>query len=984
MYGYVGRLRTLIAGAQDPDVTLSRRPGGYLLAAGADRVDVCRFRGLVADAAAAGDDERAGAALGAAVALWRGAALAGLDSPWLTGQRARLELERTAAVADLRDIRLRRGEHAALAGELTAQAEGSPADERLVGQLMLALYRCGQQAEALRWFEQTRRYLAGELGADPGPQLAALHQQILRADPALAAPPAAARGATPGAGTAPGVPRAAPPPPRELPADVPAFTGRAAELAELDRLLATPALGPDTGAGAGRAAGAGAGDGRVTAAVISAVSGTPGVGKTALAVHWAHRVADRFPDGQLYVNLRGYDLGEPATAAEALAGFLRALGVAGQDIPPEPGQCAAKYRSLLAGRRTLVVLDNARHAEQVRPLLPGTPGCAVLVTSRDSLAGLVARDGAARLDLDPLPLEDAVSLLRELIGARADAEPSATAELAQQCSRLPLALRVAAEYAAQHTIALDDLVADLASQQRQLDLLDADGDRRAAVRTVFSWSYNSLDTVAARVFRFAGLHPGPDFDSNAAAALADVSPDVATRLLHVLARAHLVQTDGLRRYAMHDLLGAYARELVGTNDGDEGERQALTRLLTYYEHTAGIAMDTILPGERHKRPRSLTPASPEHPLTEPATARAWLDSERANLLALVALAARHGWPGHATRLAAIVHRYLDYGGHYREGMIIHDHARYAAQQTGDQAAEAEALAHLANAGWRQGRYEQAADHARQALALSRPAGDRAGQARALGILGTVSFHKGSNEQAGRHLRQAMALYREVGDQAGLAGATGNLAGVEMHQGRYEQAAGHLRQSLALFREMGNRAAEGIALNNLGLVAKRQGHYEEAASYHGLALELFRDAGNRASEAYALSYLGNIRHRQGQHRQAMERQQQALALFRETGDRAGEAMAQNGLGEAYLSAGQFEDAHARYAAALVLASQVGKKEEQARAHNGLGCVHNAGGDAGLAGEHWQKALTLYTELGLREADQVRAQLAAESAATGAGR
>lgn len=865
------------------------------------------------------------------------------------------------------DAGLARGLHSELVGELTQLARDHPWRERFHAQLMLALYRCGQQAEALRWFEQTRHRLSSELGTHPGADLRALHEQILRAEPSLAVAPRPAS-------------RAAAPVPHELPADVRAFTGRTAELGELDRLLAAPTAGIGASPETVQANAVAGGDGRVTAAVISAVSGTPGVGKTALAVHWAHRTADRFPDGQLYVNLRGYDPDEPVTAGEALAGFLRALGVPGQDIPPDPGQCAAKYRSLLAERRMLVVLDNASEAEQVRPLLPGTPGCAVLVTSRDSLAGLVARDGAARLDLDLLPLEDAVGLLRELIGARADAELGATAELAQRCSRLPLALRVAAEFAAaRRTVALKDLVAELANQQRQLDLLDADGDRRAAVRTVFSWSYDRLDTATARVFRLAGLHPGPDFDRYATAAMAGVTANLAERLLERLAQAHLIQRSGLGRYLMHDLLRAYTLELVAAEGGGQEERQALTRLFDYYLHAAASAMDTLLPGERYTRPRLPTSASLGSLLKDPAAARAWLDSERASLVAIVAYAARHGWHGRATRMAATLYRYLDYGGHYREGSIIHDRARNAAHQAGDRPAKAQALKNLATTAWRQGRYQQAARHAREALALFRQVGDPGGQANALSILGIVRFHQGSNGPAARHFRQAMTLFSEVGDLSGLAGATGNLAGVDMRQGRYQQAAGHLRRALALFGETGNRAGAGSALNNLGIVEERQGHYEEAASYHGQALDLFREVGNRASEAHALHYLGIVDQRQGRPREAMERQLRALALFRETGDRAGEAAALNGLGEAHLSAGQCEDAHAQHSAALSLASQVGNKLEQARAQNGLGRVHSAGGDADLARRHWQKALTIYTELGLSEADQVRGQLADESTA-----
>ena len=329
------------------------------------------------------------------------------------------------------------------------------------------------------------------------------------------------------------------------------------------------------------------------------------MGKTALAVRWSRRAASAFPDGQLYVNLRGYDPGQPVPPGDALAGFLRALGMAGQDIPPETDERAAAYRSLLDGRRVLVVLDNAASVEQVRPLLPGCPSCLVVVTSRDSLAGLVARHGARRLDLDMLPLPDALGLLRTLIGGRVDAEPEAAAALAKQCARLPLALRVAAELAAASPDSrLAGLAGELASEQRRLDLLDAGGDERTAVRGVFSWSYRHLPAGAARAFRLLGLHPGPDFDAYAVAALTGASATQARDVLALLARAHLVHPAGRRgRYGMHDLLRAYASHLAEAEDSDDARDAALSRLFDYYLAAAASAMDALVPAERHYRPR---------------------------------------------------------------------------------------------------------------------------------------------------------------------------------------------------------------------------------------------------------------------------------------------------------------------------------------------------------------------------------------------
>jgi len=974
VYGYVGRLKTLIAAAQDPGVTLSRQSGGYLLQARPDQVDVHRFRGLVSDAGTAAEDaERAGTLLAEAVALWRGQALAGLDSPWLNAQRARLELERAAAAGDLTDIRLRRGDHAGLAGELAVQAAASPADERLVGQLMLALYLGGRQAEALRWFEQTRRHLAGELGTDPGPELQGLHRQILRADQSLAVAPRPAS-------------RLAVPVPRELPADVAAFTGRTAELAQLDRILTGPAAvaGADTGARTspvgpfGQMAEAGVPGGQATAAVISAVSGTAGVGKTALAVHWAHQAATRFPDGQLYVNLRGYDPDRPMVAADALAGFLRALGVPGQDIPPGADERAARYRSLLAGQRMLIVLDNASQAEQVRPLLPGSATCAVVVTSRDSMAGLVARDGAARLDLSLLPAEEAVALLCELIGERARTDPRATVALAEHCCRLPLALRVAAELAvARPAVPLAQLAAELSDQERQLDLLDAAGDPRTAVRAVFSWSYQHLDANAGRAFRLLGLHPGPDFDPCAAAALTATTLDQAGQVLADLARAHLIESASPDRYRMHDLLRAYASELAGRHESGDASRAALTRLFDHYLHTAATAMDTLYPAERSRRPAVSPAVTPGPALTEQAQARAWLDGQRAVLISVAAHAAQQGWPGHATRLGLTVARHLEVGGYLAEAVILHGCVRAAARDTGDRAAEAIALANLGVVDGMQSRYDQAAAHFQQSLALSREIGDRSGQARALCCLGNIHASRGRYGQAASDYRQALALYREIGEQHGEARALDNLGMIDRFYGRYPRSLSHHRQALTLFRKIGDRQGEARAVFHLGATYRRQGRLDVAATHLRASLARSREVGDPDGEALSLSELGVVEAAQGRHQQAAEHHNQALDLWRQIGNRSGEAIGLNGLGEVLLASNQPSDACLQHTAALAISTNIADKWEQARAHKGLGQAHRATGDAEQARWHWQQALSLFTELGAPEADQVRAHLANES-------
>jgi DNA-binding SARP family transcriptional activator/tetratricopeptide (TPR) repeat protein len=880
LYGYIARLKSLIASSQDAgsrdtrgpeaSVSLSRQPGGYLVRAGSDQVDVARFRRLVAEAAAAGDDERAAAALTEAVGLWRGPALAGLDSPWLNAMRATLELERSSAAADLSEIRLRRGEHAVLAGELAAQTAAAPGDERLIGQLMLALYRCGRQAEALRWFEQTRHYLAEEFGADPSPPLAALHQQILRADPALAAP------AAPGAAPRPAV-RAGAPRPRELPADVPGFTGRTAELAELDRLLGPPAAAASPASAAGPASGAGSG--RAAAAVISAVSGTAGVGKTALAVHWAHRAAERFPDGQLYVNLRGYDPDRPMTAADALAGFLRALGVPGRDIPPGEDQRAARYRSLLAGQQMLIVLDNASSAEQVRPVLPGSSSCAVLVTSRDALAGLVARDGAARLDLGLLPLADAVALLGELIGGPARAEPGAAAELARQCARLPLALRVAAELAAARPqVPLSDLVADLAVQQRRLDLLDADDDPRTAVRAVFSWSYQQLTPDAARMFRLLGIHPGPDITGPAAASLAAIAEADARRLLEGLARAHLIAEHVPGRYAFHDLLRAYAVEQARHTDSDTERHEAAGRVLDYYLHTATGAALLLNPS---KQPVDLAPPRPGAAAGQPADysqAMVWFEEEHQVLLAAVTLAAGSGFDTHAWQLPWAMAAFLEPRGHWQEWAATQRIALAAATRLGDAAAQALSGGMLAMACRDLGDHDQALGYYASSLTLYQRLGDRFGEARIQQGLGGLAERQGRYADAVGHAEQALHVYQVIGDKARQAQALNNLGWYHALLGDYQQARAFCRQALTLSTEAGHRWTQAHAWDSLGYAEHHLGNLAEAAACYRRALILYREADDRFLEADTLTHIADTCHAAGELAQANEAWQQALTIL----------------------------------------------------------------------------------------------------------
>ena len=781
------------------------------------------------------------------------------------------------------------------------------------------------------------------------------------------------------------------PVPRYLPADVPGFVGRESALAALTRLLA-----PRGGAS------------------VAAISGTAGVGKTALAVHWAHRAAAGFPDGQLYVNLRGYDAGPPRPAADALAGLLRALGVAEERIPAELDERSAVFRSVLADRRVLLVLDNARDAEQVRPLLPGTPGSAVVVTSRDALAGLVARDGAARVELDLLPENEAESLLRRLVGPRAEADPRAVHTLVAQCCRLPLALRVAAELAATRSgTPIAELATELTDLRRRLDVLDAGGDEGTAVRTVLSWSYRQLDPSAARALRMVALHPGADFDIYAAAALTRSDLVRARRMMDRLTRAYLVHPLSPERYELHDLLRGFARELGEAEDDAEARHDALASLFGYYLHGASAAMDLLFPAESARRPQLGAPTAEIPPLRSPDSARAWLDGERANLIASVASAALDArLEARAIEIAAVVERYLNFGHHLTDATAVHLSALRAARRGGDKSAEATALTHLGFVEWERGRYRQAVDYQRQALVVFRSLGDQVGQARTLHRLALVERTTGHYDEARAYARQVLSLCRKRGEQLGQAKALHVLGTISLAQAQYAKAQGYLRESLALMEELSDQRSRSVTLKELGVIELRFGRLTSAAALFRQAQALCQDAGNRSGEAEALSQLGLVQLGNGRPDAAIEHQERAMVAFREIDDRHGESLVltryaaadlqagrplhaigllehalhlakrlgarpvetviRNSLGEALLAGGRADRAPEHHVAALELAERMGDPDEQARAHHGLARTHAALGHAETAEQHAQAAYAQYAQLGVPEAEQVRAQ------------
>lgn len=720
--------------------------------------------------------------------------------------------------------------------------------------------------------------------------------------------------------------------PAQLPPDVPGFTGRAAELSRLDALV--------------RAGGA--------APVVITALGTAGVGKTALAVHWATAAGPRhFPDGTLYVNLRGYDAGPPVAPADALAGFLRALSVPPGEFPPDLDSRAALFRSRAHDRRLLVLLDNAASVAQVRPLLPAAAGCLAVVTSRDALAGLSVRDGARRLHLDLLPPAEALALLRELIGDRVDAEPAAATRLAQQCAHLPLALRLAAELAVTRPErSLADLVVELADEGRRLDLLDAGDDPAAAVGPVFSWSYRYLAPDAARLFRRLGLHPGLEFDAFGAAALAELPLPAAGTALDELTAAHLVTPTGVGRYGMHDLLRGYAASLVAADE----RRMALTRLLDAYLATAIAAADQLDPTERHRRPAAPACATPLPPVGSTDAAGGWLEAELTTLVRLAALAADEGWPAHADRLGAALYRYLT-GAHFTEAEQVFESGLRAARAAGDRGAEATALARLGVAHWLLDRYPTAADLLQQAIVLQQKLGDRVGEVSARTNLGLVLQWMGRPREAIEQLRGALAGHRELGNLSGAARIVGDLGFLHIQLGDDAAAKSYLDEALATQERLGSSDRIGVTLHGLGQVEVRLGRYEAAAGHLHRSLALHRELRRPAGEAHVLLELGNLARAEGDDAAAGDRYAAAARLFRACGERRGLAEVLLKAGDVHRTLGAAGPARESYAAALDTAAEIGVRSEQAQALDGLARLAAAAGRPADAAGHWERALAL---------------------------
>lgn len=851
---------------------IETRPPGYLLELGEGDLDVRAFSVLTERghaAAEAGNWAEAARLLRQGLGLWRGEPLADVPSRLLRDREIPpIEDERLRALATRIDADLHLGRHGEVVAELRHLVAVHPLQEQFHAQLMLSLYRTGRQADALTAYQDVRRVLADELGVDPGPGLKLLYQRILAADGELLLP-ASAGSPDPGpvalsAATADDRRPAAAPGslvPRQLPAAARHFVGRAPALKVLAGLAAETAKASHS-------------------TVIAVIDGTAGIGKTALALHFAHQVAGQFQDGQLYVNLRGFDpAGPPTTPIEALRLFLDAVGAPAARIPASLDAQAALYRTCLFGKRMLILLDNAKDVDQVRPLLPASPGCLVIVTSRSQLTSLVAAEGACPLPLDVLADSEGRELLTCHLGQeRVGCDPGAAAELIQLCARLPLALSIAAaRTASQPGLSLAALAAELRDARRRLDALDA-GHPAANVRAVLSSSYQQLDTTTARLFRLLGLHAGPDISAAAAASVAGLPLDEGRRRLGQLTISHLLAEHVPGRFSTHDLLRAYAAELTQSADPEAERRAAVSRMLDHYLHTAYSAALQLHPTRKPIELPSPQPgADPAH-IGDAGQATAWFEAEHQVLMAAAGRALELGFDRQAWQIAWALWRFLDLGGRWHDCAAVQRIALVATQRLGDRTAEASAHHRFGFASTRLGHYDDAYAHLAIALSISVECADHAGQAVAHNGLAITLNYQGRYREALGHAQQALESWTAAGDLPGQAMGLNSVGWLHVVLGNYPAALSHCKEAVAMFSDLGNQEGVANALDSLGYAYQQSRDLAEATACYRRALDLKREFGGRWATAETLDHLGDTYHAAGNLAGALTEWEEALAIL----------------------------------------------------------------------------------------------------------
>jgi DNA-binding SARP family transcriptional activator/tetratricopeptide (TPR) repeat protein len=903
IYTYVAGLRRVLEPdrpRRDPD--RSRRAparllvssgGGYLLRLGPDGLDASEFEeslGRSRELRSAGDLRGAARVVDEALALWRGQPFAGVPGPFAESERLRLTELRTTTAEERADLMLAEGQSAAAVPELTTLVAEHPLRERARGLLMIALYRCGRQAEALRVFHDAREQLAEDLGIDPGTELARIHQRVLAMDPALDMPaqapaaepawlplitagparaPSAAAVVRPEAAALRAPSTAVPDEPAQSPAQLPpepaGFVGRTVELDWLHALL--PGASPGPG-------------GVPQASSVALITGTAGVGKTTLAIRFARQVGPLFPDGLLYVNLRGFDpASAPMRPGTALQWFFDALGVSAMNVPSALEARSALLRTLLDGKRMLLLLDNAHDADQVRPLLPGSPGCTVLVTSRSQLTGLVV-EGARPVPLDVLDAREAAELVAGRLGAeRAQGESAAVAAIVEHSAGLPLALSVTcARAVARPALRLADLAAELADARGRLDALRT-GEATTDLRAVFSWSADKLSGQAARMFRLLGLHHGPDISAAAAASLAAATLAEARTALAELTRASLLAEDVAGRFSCHDLLRAYAAELAATTlDADERDLASL-RVLDHYVRTAHAAAARLYPARGQvPLPDPLDGVSAEEFSGPDAydAALAWFAAEHRVLHNVIEQAAAQHQDEYCWKLAWDWAPLLKRRGRLHELLAVQRTAVLAAGRLGDRDALAHVHYELGHVSGRLGDYESADEHLRQALDLFTDLGDLVSVGRVRHGLAQLLNQQERYDEALDHAVEALRLRRSAADSAVIAYSENAVGWILAHLGQPDAALWYCRRALEMHGESGSRTGIADTLDSIAYAYGQLGDYGQSVAHYERALEMYRLLGDPQGEANSRLHLGDVQRASGQPDAARHSWEQALA------------------------------------------------------------------------------------------------------------
>jgi DNA-binding SARP family transcriptional activator/tetratricopeptide (TPR) repeat protein len=867
---YVSRLRRMLdePGVGADGSLIATIGGGYAFTGSADAFDLAVFQRETAageQARRAGEPTRAAAHLREALGLWRGEALGGIPGAFAAAERSRLELLHLGTVTARAELDLELGGHAALVPELLQLTGRRPFDERLRELLMLALYRSGNQAQALSTYRDVRILLADELGVDPGPALQALYERILRADPALLAPSPSATGGRERLSVAA---RRRPEGPTRLPPRLAVFCGREDELKAAHDLLADPAAQPGT--------------------VV--VTGMAGVGKTTFAVQWAHQLVERFPDGRFYVDLRGFDPGgEPMTAPDTVRLVLELLGVAPGSIPANPEAATAMYRGLLAKRRIVLLLDNARDAAQARPLLPGDSGSLAIVTSRRRLVGLQALDGARAITLAvPTPAQARDLLVRRIGARRVDREPDVIEEIIDRCGRLPLALAIVAAHCAARTdFTLHAVTAalrlDAGDAGTRLDALGVgESEHHADARRVFSWSYRALTPQAARLFRLASLHPGPDLETTALASLAGLALPATKDLLAELTGAHLLTETAFGRYECHSLLRAYANELNHTLDSEAERDTARYRMLDHYVHSAAAALREYSPNTKLYDIPTARPGTYVNAPTGRGAAARWYATEHAVLMSMTHQALEQGCDEHAINLALGTFTYHLVSGHRQDSIMLGSWALQAAERYGDPIRLARSHNILASVYGNSGRTRESSHHYSAALAIAEEHNELGLQATSHLGLAIVATDEGRPQDCVTHNERAAQLARSGGHKVQLCRALANLGHNYGGSGEYDKSIELCSQALELSIELDELHAQALIHDSLGYARFHRGEHDRAFEHYRLAVDILRGLGSAEKQAYTLARIGDAHAALHDDARAEAAWSEALSILRSLG------------------------------------------------------------------------------------------------------